>query len=69
MFWTLTGTGLLKVCATPGHTAGCVTYDTGEEADQSQTRIAFTRDDVLEDRLSGTQNRGKVGYKEPKSAM
>ncbi|CAN6931679.1 unnamed protein product [Brassica oleracea] len=37
----------LEVRATPGHTAGCVTYVTGEEADQPQPRMAFTGDAVL----------------------
>ncbi|KAL0696537.1 hypothetical protein Bca4012_063717 [Brassica carinata] len=37
----------LEVCATPGHTAGCVTYVTGEDADQPQQRMAFTGDAVL----------------------
>ncbi|CAH2036587.1 unnamed protein product [Thlaspi arvense] len=37
----------LEVRATPGHTAGCVTYVTGGEADQPQPRMAFTGDAVL----------------------
>nr|AAF78432.1 Contains similarity to an unknown glyoxalase II from Arabidopsis thaliana gb/U74610 and contains a Metallo-beta-lactamase PF/00753 domain. ESTs gb/AI999524, gb/AI100252, gb/AI099807, gb/T44412, gb/T42759, gb/R65540 come from this gene [Arabidopsis thaliana] len=37
----------LEVRATPGHTAGCVTYVTGEGADQPQPRMAFTGDAVL----------------------
>ncbi|CAH8306183.1 unnamed protein product [Eruca vesicaria subsp. sativa] len=37
----------LEVRATPGHTAGCVTYVTGEEANQPQPRMAFTGDAVL----------------------
>ncbi|CAL9218831.1 unnamed protein product [Arabidopsis halleri] len=37
----------LEVRDTPGHTAGCVTYVTGEEADQPQPRMAFTGDAVL----------------------
>jgi len=38
---------LSQVRATPGHTAGCVTYVTGEGADQPQPRMAFTGDAVL----------------------
>ncbi|EOX93137.1 Glyoxalase II 3 isoform 6, partial [Theobroma cacao] len=41
----VTGTGLLKVRATPGHTLGCVTYVTG--SDQPQPRMAFTGDALL----------------------
>ncbi|KAF3507696.1 hypothetical protein F2Q69_00010062 [Brassica cretica] len=37
----------LEVRATPGHTAGCVTYVTGEGADRPQPRMAFTGDAVL----------------------
>ncbi|KAJ4917919.1 Persulfide dioxygenase ETHE1-like protein [Raphanus sativus] len=37
----------LEVRATPGHTAGCVTYVTGEDANQPQPRMAFTGDAVL----------------------
>ncbi|KAF3525542.1 hypothetical protein F2Q69_00046988, partial [Brassica cretica] len=54
----------LEVRATPGHTAGCVTYVTGEEADQPQPRMAFTGDAVLirgcgRTDFQVTQNRGK----------
>ncbi|KAK1320437.1 hypothetical protein QJS10_CPA03g00629 [Acorus calamus] len=37
----------LEVRATPGHTAGCVTYVTGEGADQPHPRLAFTGDALL----------------------
>lgn len=37
----------LEVRATPGHTVGCVTYVTGDGADQPQPRMAFTGDAVL----------------------
>ncbi|XP_044472686.1 persulfide dioxygenase ETHE1 homolog, mitochondrial-like [Mangifera indica] len=37
----------LEVCATPGHTLGCVTYVTGEGPDQPQPRMAFTGDALL----------------------
>ncbi|KAJ0230052.1 Persulfide dioxygenase ETHE1 [Hirschfeldia incana] len=37
----------LEVRATPGHTAGCVTYVTGEGPDQPQPRMAFPGDAVL----------------------
>ncbi|XP_068499548.1 persulfide dioxygenase ETHE1 homolog, mitochondrial isoform X2 [Phaseolus vulgaris] len=43
----VTGTGLIKVRATPGHTKGCVTYVTGDAPDQPQPRMAFTGDTVL----------------------
>nr|KAJ0225642.1 hypothetical protein LSAT_V11C100041300 [Lactuca sativa] len=33
--------------ATPGHNVGCVTYVTGDAADQPQPRMAFTGDAVL----------------------
>ncbi|XP_078431739.1 glyoxalase II 3 [Wolffia australiana] len=41
------GNLFLEVRATPGHTAGCVTYVTGEGPDQPQPRIAFTGDTLL----------------------
>ncbi|XP_038998584.1 persulfide dioxygenase ETHE1 homolog, mitochondrial-like [Hibiscus syriacus] len=37
----------LDVRATPGHTAGCVTYVTGDGPDQPQPRMAFTGDALL----------------------
>ncbi|KAJ9537861.1 hypothetical protein OSB04_030594 [Centaurea solstitialis] len=37
----------LEVRATPGHTLGCVTYITGDDADQPQPRMAFTGDALL----------------------
>lgn len=37
----------LEVRATPGHTLGCVTYVTGDGADQPQPRMAFTGDALL----------------------
>lgn len=37
----------LEVRPTPGHTCGCVTYVTGNEADQPQPRMAFTGDALL----------------------
>ncbi|GMP53389.1 hypothetical protein CsSME_00018850 [Camellia sinensis var. sinensis] len=37
----------LEVRATPGHTAGCVTYVTGDGRDQPQPRMAFTGDALL----------------------
>ncbi|KAK9674247.1 hypothetical protein RND81_12G220800 [Saponaria officinalis] len=38
---------VLEVRPTPGHTAGCVTYVTGEGSDQPQPRMAFTGDALL----------------------
>ncbi|XP_015575440.2 persulfide dioxygenase ETHE1 homolog, mitochondrial isoform X1 [Ricinus communis] len=38
---------ILLVRATPGHTLGCVTYVTGDGADQPQPRMAFTGDALL----------------------
>ncbi|XP_060672477.1 persulfide dioxygenase ETHE1 homolog, mitochondrial-like isoform X3 [Ziziphus jujuba] len=43
----ITGTGLIKVRSTPGHTLGCVTYVTGDGPDQPQPRMAFTGDALL----------------------
>ncbi|KAG2717630.1 hypothetical protein I3843_03G186100 [Carya illinoinensis] len=43
----VTGSGLIKVRATPGHTLGCVTYVTGDGPDQPQPRMAFTGDALL----------------------
>lgn len=37
----------LEVRPTPGHTKGCVTYVTGEGADQPSPRMAFTGDALL----------------------
>lgn len=37
----------LEVCATPGHTLGCVTYVTGDGVNQPQPRMAFTGDALL----------------------
>ncbi|KAG6553587.1 hypothetical protein Mapa_004501 [Marchantia paleacea] len=37
----------LEVRATPGHTAGCVTYVSGEGPDQISPRLAFTGDALL----------------------
>ncbi|XP_074311204.1 persulfide dioxygenase ETHE1 homolog, mitochondrial isoform X3 [Silene latifolia] len=37
----------LEVRPTPGHTAGCVTYVTGDGPDQPQPRMAFTGDALL----------------------
>jgi len=37
----------LEVRATPGHTAGCLTYVTGDGPDQPNPRIAFTGDALL----------------------
>lgn len=37
----------LEVRPTPGHTAGCVTYVTGDGPDQPQPRVAFTGDALL----------------------
>lgn len=36
-----------QVRSTPGHTAGCVTYVTGEGDDQPSPRMAFTGDALL----------------------
>ncbi|CAA6665360.1 unnamed protein product [Spirodela intermedia] len=41
------GNLFLEVRATPGHTAGCVTYVTGDAPDQPQPRMAFTGDALL----------------------
>lgn len=41
------GSLFLEVRATPGHTAGCVTYVTGDGPDQPQPRMAFTGDALL----------------------
>ncbi|MCL7045412.1 hypothetical protein MKW94_019711 [Papaver nudicaule] len=41
------GNLFLEVRATPGHTAGCVTYVTGDGLDQPQPRMAFTGDALL----------------------
>lgn len=41
------GNLFLEVRATPGHTAGCVTYVTGEGDDQPNPRMAFTGDALL----------------------
>ncbi|KAL9236502.1 hypothetical protein vseg_011164 [Gypsophila vaccaria] len=38
---------VLEVRPTPGHTAGCVTYVTGDGLDQPQPRMAFTGDALL----------------------
>nr|XP_010324412.1 persulfide dioxygenase ETHE1 homolog, mitochondrial isoform X3 [Solanum lycopersicum] len=43
----ITGSGLIKVRATPGHTLGCVTYVTGDGPNQPQPRMAFTGDALL----------------------
>ncbi|GJM93636.1 hypothetical protein PR202_ga10207 [Eleusine coracana subsp. coracana] len=43
----VTGTGLIKVRATPGHTAGCVTYVTGDTDGQPSPRMAFTGDALI----------------------
>ncbi|XP_062217354.1 persulfide dioxygenase ETHE1 homolog, mitochondrial-like [Phragmites australis] len=37
----------LEVRATPGHTAGCVTYVTGDTDDQPSPRMAFTGDALI----------------------
>ena len=37
----------LQVRATPGHTAGCVTYVTDDGAEQPNPRMAFTGDALL----------------------
>lgn len=37
----------MQVRATPGHTAGCVTYVTGDGPNQPQPRMAFTGDALL----------------------
>ncbi|KAM3331552.1 hypothetical protein ACQJBY_027489 [Aegilops geniculata] len=37
----------LEVRATPGHTAGCVTYVTGDSPDQPSPRMAFTGDALI----------------------
>ncbi|KAE8785517.1 hypothetical protein D1007_40757 [Hordeum vulgare] len=37
----------LEVRATPGHTAGCVTYITGDSDDQPSPRMAFTGDALI----------------------
>jgi sulfur dioxygenase len=37
----------IQVRATPGHTAGCVTYVTGEGSEQPNPRLAFTGDALL----------------------
>ncbi|XP_057441085.1 persulfide dioxygenase ETHE1 homolog, mitochondrial-like [Lotus japonicus] len=37
----------LEIRATPGHTAGCITYVTGDTPDQPQPRMAFTGDALL----------------------
>jgi sulfur dioxygenase len=37
----------MQVRATPGHTAGCVTYVTGDGVDQPNPRMAFTGDALL----------------------
>ncbi|BBN00041.1 sulfur dioxygenase [Marchantia polymorpha subsp. ruderalis] len=41
------GSLYLEVRATPGHTAGCVTYVSGEGPDQISPRLAFTGDALL----------------------
>eukprot|EP00249_Psilotum_nudum_P007262 c20433_g1_i4 orf=75-845(-) len=41
------GNLLLEVRPTPGHTKGCVTYVTGDGADQPYPRMAFTGDALL----------------------
>ncbi|XP_052208559.1 persulfide dioxygenase ETHE1 homolog, mitochondrial isoform X1 [Diospyros lotus] len=41
------GNFFLEVRATPGHTAGCVTYVTGDGPEQPQPRMAFTGDALL----------------------
>ncbi|EEC71235.1 hypothetical protein OsI_03191 [Oryza sativa Indica Group] len=41
------GNLFLEVRSTPGHTAGCVTYVTGEGDDQPSPRMAFTGDALL----------------------
>ncbi|XP_062206443.1 persulfide dioxygenase ETHE1 homolog, mitochondrial-like [Phragmites australis] len=41
------GNLFLEVRATPGHTAGCVTYVTGDTDDQPSPRMAFTGDALL----------------------
>ncbi|KAE8681136.1 Persulfide dioxygenase ETHE1 [Hibiscus syriacus] len=41
------GNLFLEVRATPGHTAGCVTYVTGDGPDQPHPRMAFTGDALL----------------------
>ncbi|KAL5226863.1 hypothetical protein ABZP36_015128 [Zizania latifolia] len=41
------GNLFLEVRATPGHTAGCVTYVTGDGHDQPSPRMAFTGDALI----------------------
>lgn len=41
------GNLFLEVRATPGHTAGCVTYVTGDSDDQPSPRMAFTGDTLI----------------------
>ncbi|XP_047059082.1 persulfide dioxygenase ETHE1 homolog, mitochondrial [Lolium rigidum] len=41
------GNLFLEVRATPGHTAGCVTYVTGDTHDQPSPRMAFTGDALI----------------------
>ncbi|XP_006644490.1 persulfide dioxygenase ETHE1 homolog, mitochondrial [Oryza brachyantha] len=41
------GNLFLEVRSTPGHTAGCVTYVTGDGDDQPSPRMAFTGDALL----------------------
>lgn len=41
------GSLYLEVRSTPGHTAGCVTYVTGEGPDQVSPRLAFTGDALM----------------------
>ncbi|KAK1666295.1 hypothetical protein QYE76_054454 [Lolium multiflorum] len=41
------GNLFLEVRATPGHTAGCVTYVTGDSDDQPSPRMAFTGDALI----------------------
>ncbi|KQK09095.1 persulfide dioxygenase ETHE1 homolog, mitochondrial [Brachypodium distachyon] len=41
------GNLFLEVRATPGHTAGCVTYVTGDSHDQPSPRMAFTGDALI----------------------
>ena len=38
---------LFQVRATPGHTAGCVTYITGDADGQPSPRMAFTGDALI----------------------
>lgn len=48
LFWLMYSTkSLFQARPTPGHTIGCLTYVTGDGADQPRPRMAFTGDTLL----------------------